>query len=62
MDVRIRNANTFKSVMEIEEEALHCLFKGFERLPREWQEAIVREEEPLRPEIEPDFLGHGKDE
>jgi len=43
MDVRIRNANTFKSVMEIEEEeVLHCLSKEFERLPQEWRKAIVR--------------------
>ena len=56
----------FKRVAQTEEGAsqreLFWLTKEFERLPREWQEAIVREEEPLRPEIEPDFLGHGKDE
>jgi hypothetical protein len=56
----------FKKVAETEEGAsqreLFWLTKEFERLPREWQDALELGEEPLRPEIEPDFLGHGKDE
>jgi hypothetical protein len=52
--------NAMEEVSSQREHLLIC--KAFEKLPLEWQDALELGEEPLRPEIEPDFLGHGKDE
>ena len=50
--------NAMEEVSSQREHLLIC--KAFEKLPLEWQDALELGEEPLRPEIEPDFLGQAR--